>query len=973
MSIEAIAINTGTQIENLVVKRILAEITKKISKKDPFKYALEQSLDEIRSEKPNDWIILEEIYHNREKIFNKMEIVDAATFQKILSNNGVEPEISSRLYNKLTEKFIAIIKENSEKNPEVFYPYAIKEFEKIGVDNKEIIKSLQNITLNEELYLGRLIEHFEKSEKAGKEIEHLSEIEFELKKGIEIEGKFFRKEGPIWIDFKEDYVVKRDEVKKIIDSFEGDSPYIMIEGNAASGKSVIARNIGYELADKLDVFYINSKEFETHKVDAIFKDVHKLKDNSLVIIEDAHLYPEHCNDFLNDLTKKRNNTIKILFTARPTYNLNRQVISLDKCKKFTLEAFDSADALINKYVEKNKLPQPSDKEIWKLKNLSKESLWILAYFLIAWEPGKPIEINQVYEKVYNDLMELDNKYGINGSHQVIMALAPFYKYEILIERPFLTEELKLDEKTIKKLIDTNEILESDGFLSLHHSALAEIYISSSNKYISLVNSLLYKLRNFDKKYSGHEDYIVNMFRWYLRSKPKNYDDIINQLWFRKTFVITIFKDENTFGAVKDLLEKEIDVEKTVDCVLNILSASFEFGKVLVSVLKIKTEIESDINKIGIFINKISYANKQIGKLVVEDLNLISLRSKIIKEPDIKKIGFCVSKISFASTKIGNALIDSVKLRIETELDIENIGSLISTISSTNSEVGRTLVETLDLNILRSKIEKESDIVKIGVFISIISSANSDVGKKFVGTLDLNILRAKINKEPHINKIGWYIDDISSANSDIGKKFVGTLDPNIIISKLEKELDIYKIGWFIKDISSVSHEIGITLVDIVKSKIEKEPDIYKIGKCIKGISYSNIEIGKAIIDTFDLNILKSKIDKEPNIEKIGVLLSNVSSVNIEVGESLVEYLDLIILKSKIEEESDIVKIGEFIGIISSANSEVGISLVDLVNSKIENEHDLEKIRTCVNEISFASSKVGRELRENLKIKYYQNSF
>lgn len=668
--IETIVGIAGSHIESVIASRIY-ETAKKVLEKDPFDYAIERTLDELRKERSEDFFVLEDIYRNREKLFDKVEIVNETTFQKILDDCDITPDTSSRLFKRITQKFDEIIRETAHDKQEFFFPYAIKEFRNIGKTNEEIVDILQTITQNNSI----ILEHFEKLEKKDEEVYFLSKIEVELEKGVELRGEFFRKKGPLWIDFENDFVVERNEVEKIIKTFEKGYISVLLEGNAASGKSVIARNVGYKLANEKDVYYMSSEEFEIRTEDAIFNDIRKLED-SVVIIEDAHLYPKYCDGLLDDILKNKVG-IKILITTRPTpiyqYTVFKQLNECKekneekkyKCKKITLKPFDFAKSIIRNYMKKNGQPKPSVEEIESIKSKSKESLWILAYFLMAWEAGKPIAVDQVYEKVYNDLVGLDNKYGVNGSQQVILSLAPFYRYEIRVEKPFLTEELKIDNKTIKKLIDGGEIRKSNGYLSLHHSALAEIYMKTSENHSDLIDSLQYKLRHFEGSIQGG-DYSGNMFLWYLNCKPKNYDEVIYQLRFKKEILKFILIDENTCNAIHDLLDKEPNIRKIADIACIIIDVNSKVGSKMVESLgfdklNLKIEQEPSLEKIKDIIRDISYADRDVGKMIVGHLNFNSLKSKIQNE-DIWLKKITLNVICYANRKIGNELIEFLGLK-----------------------------------------------------------------------------------------------------------------------------------------------------------------------------------------------------------------------------------------------------------------------------------------------------------------------
>lgn len=812
---------SNMSFEATAAVKIVSEIIKRVLKRDPFEYAIEKTLKELEKDNGNDLIVLDEIYHNRDKIFDTIDITNESAFKNTLAKHHVKSETSSRLYKELTTKFRGIVIEMVVKNQDVFRAYIKQELEKIKHEQKinagKILYELEKIGAN----AGNTLDDIQYIT----DILHLTTIEFELKTGIENNGKFFRPEGPLWIDFQEGYVAKRKEVEKIIDAFDKGLPYLLLEGGAASGKSVIARNVGYELANKLDVFYINSKELETHKVDAIFNDVIKLKEGSIIIIEDAHLYPNYCDNLMKDIHVNVNANVKILLTARPTYNLHRHVPYLDICKKFTLSAFDSVDAIIKIYIKKNRLPQPNIEEMENLKDQSKESLWVLAYFLTAWEPGKPIEINKVYDKVYNDLKELDEKYTV-GSQDVILALAPFYQHEIRIIKPFLTLELKLKEEAIKKLVDAGEIKDSEGYISLHHSAIAEIYIKTSEIHADLIYSLLYKLNQFNKNAHNIGAYVAGMYQCYLRSQPINYDEVIRNVRLKKDLIEKIFMDGHTRNAIFDSYAREPDIEKS-----------------------------------GNYIRDISYISKNIDTELANSLDLDNLRKKIEKEPDIEKIGSFVGSVLFTNREIGNALVGTVKSKIEKESDIKKIGNCISNISYDCSQFGKSLVLSLDLNNIISKIENEPDILQIGGFVRNILSVSTEIGTALV-----NVIIMKIENETDIEKIGICISDISFASREIGELLT---DLNYLGPKIQNEHNFEKIKAFISDISLANNEVGKALVDIAIAELKKTQNSKRVnysiqlylGKNKKQISEIQEDFNEFTEPIMDSEVLCSYVESE----------------------------------------------------------------------------------------------------------------
>ena len=608
------------------------------------------------------------------------------------------------------------------------------------------------------------------------------------------------------------------------------------------------------------------------------------------------------------------------------------------------------------------LPQPSEDEIDEFKYQSMESLWVLAYFLLAWEPRKPIEIKRVYEKVYQDLKALDGKYY--GSMQVIFALAPFYKYEINVKRGFL-KKLKLNEDTLQKLIDFGEIRESDGYISLNHSALASLYLMT---YGMNPDSVEPPIDEIDWSGNSIEDYVVKMFSYYLiKYKSSNYVEFFDRLYFKEELVSRIFSYKETLDAFCNLHGREKHLENIGRCVSILLRSRNVVDKGLLNVLKSKLDDETDIENIRRCVKGSVSASSKIVEILVESLDIETLNLKLEQEPDIEKIGRFMRDISIANLKIGTSLAESIKnnlkIKIEQEPNIKKIGRCVSDIYLyPSSTVGKELIDSLDIEKLKTKIERESDNEKTYYGVIFISRVSNKVGKELV-----KFLKIKLEQESDIENIGVWVNRISKdGSSEVGKTLVKSLDFDNLKLKLKSDPDIDRICRCVKNIYEVSSEVGKALVkslnvEKLKSKLKQESDIENISYCISNISTASSEVGKELVD-----VVKLKIKTESDIRNICSSVIIISNSSSEVGKALVESLDLENLKSKLIQEPDIRKICSFVGVVLSESSEFGKKLVDVVKLKIETESDFRKICSSVIIISNSSSEVGKVLFKSLDL-------
>lgn len=169
----------------------------------------------------------------------------------------------------------------------------------------------------------------------------------------EKEAKWFRG-SPFWIDFEENKIFRRREVDTVKKKLERENIQI-VHGDAASGKSVIVKYIGYEYCKKpKPVFLINLK---TEKLEDYKEDIVGLLDrNVLLIIEDAHL-AFHDVDWV--VKKASGRKLEVLISARP---IEKKIIPreptkfeilMGREKNFTrIEALDGAEEIIGYYFSK---------------------------------------------------------------------------------------------------------------------------------------------------------------------------------------------------------------------------------------------------------------------------------------------------------------------------------------------------------------------------------------------------------------------------------------------------------------------------------------------------------------------------------------------------------------------------------------------------------------------------------------------
>ncbi|MEA3274655.1 MAG: NB-ARC domain-containing protein, partial [Pseudomonadota bacterium] len=199
-------------------------------------------------------------------------------------------------------------------------------------------------------------------------------------------AKMFRKTGPIAVDFDAGMVHRREQVSEVQAMLKQDAAAVLVQGVAASGKSVVARQVAYELVqDDWTVYMhmLNRSERLQQRVKLQEEIAALASEQSLVVIEDVHLAsPVEINQMLLVLGQQR--WPKLLLTSRKieveageSDNVPNRLQELSRIK---LQPFDAAKSIIELFFQKEKIPAQG---AWidEVKKASRTSLWLLAIAL----------------------------------------------------------------------------------------------------------------------------------------------------------------------------------------------------------------------------------------------------------------------------------------------------------------------------------------------------------------------------------------------------------------------------------------------------------------------------------------------------------------------------------------------------------------------------------------------------------------
>ncbi len=580
---------------------------------------------------------------------------------------------------------------------------------------------------------------------SGKKIKSIEDIETALGSGEEgVPFKFG------WLNKKDvQQSVRRDEVDELKKLFKKHRA-ILLEGPPASGKTVIAKQFGLEMAKKgYFVYYANLTVRRGLGKNAKGENVtpetlpNELKEELLgnlnvdiyIIIEDIHNYLSKY-DAMNWAADSKNK-IKLLLVSRPirehVFTGERQLKS-KKTEQFSwAHKFEiKGDQVLPQIVERaQKIEGIHFNDIEKIKKFVKGNLYLLIFAIKASEENSKLldDIDkadirkQVVDYILGDekpfkslLGKASEKFGNrqlsntqkNEFKEILKFLSVISQYELPVREETLAKYLGLRvddvEKYMEPLVNYGDIvkIKRQDFISnsymVPHSKLAE---SMTDVLINPDTSLLDEKLEILKFYLKYDDYPGTLIYRVMHGEDKELSRLLLS-----------YLDESDFEDIKNKNLDLIEISSIL-CIFNLdflVSFYIIHKKILADVLNNLREkfikfFENQIRNvsynsqnpadIGIFFYRLSMVNRTLAKDIIDQLEEESdLTSISLKNSDIRDIGKFIQGIAMVNKELAKKIISQHKNDISTSLKnthIKYIGYSIVEIAWANTEVAEEII------------------------------------------------------------------------------------------------------------------------------------------------------------------------------------------------------------------------------------------------------------------------------------------
>jgi hypothetical protein len=701
------------------------------------------------------------------------------------------------------------------------------------------------------------------------------------------------RKAPNWIDFEKGYITKRREVDEVIAKLGKNKVHLII-GPPSSGKSVIIKNIGYELRQKKYEVFV--KELKTEELDTkdIIEEISKIKKKkTLLIIDDVHLGLTEdnklkCNELLGGIGEPK---IKILLSGRdveekiePGTTTPLKTLKQDEKTCTKIKAADAVEGILINFENKSDI-KIKEEHREELREQYGHDLWVLSLALGLYDPECSIPTEKELLKKIKELLTMDDYKWIHAD-DIILPISVFYCYEAPVAMRTLTKTLGLNEENIRELIHFGEIREKDWMLSLHHSSRAKLYLKTFREYKELGENVK---ETIQKKFG---DWYIGLFHLYFRSKPKVCVGLLSRLSkeykeaiSKKDIVSELMRDDETKNAIFERITKSMivkNVNNLYDAIMDVSNNAFskEFLEYFSEEALFKFLNESKLNQIGRFFIKgyfsINVRNayrrffkeslpRKLGEATLHEIGVFIFELSLVKFEKDKSIGERLplnaigrlENVNNISQKLGDAALGDIRV-------------LIHTINEVNGNP-KIIIDGLKPPFNLIKKLEESSLNDINMLIFSVDRANITSNEPKSNSRFIIDQIKQMNKNKLIQKIEkntlQYINHfiVNIKRSDVeSSNYIFELIKQLDLTEKLKESGLKDLGnfaWNISDDRDLSDRYSRIFDDFDMTEKVEESDLDHVNHFLWGIFQTNLNIPKTFTDIKIRNALINRVNEE----------------------------------------------------------------------------------------------------------------
>ena len=574
-------------------------------------------------------------------------------------------------------------------------------------------------------------------------------------------AQWFRRTGPLAIDFDEGTFFYRRKKLAQLKSLVMNKRVAILEGYAATGKTVLALHLAYELCGtpKTKVYYFDCDKERDFDKSRLLSDIRSVKD--VIIIENIHLAPDKFQQVYSAFKydKKR----YFLFTYRSPLQLHLDSKSEDltKVSPLHLEPFEDADGLIDEFLHSHSESPLSPELRQQIKDVSSNSLWLLAYALIGYVEtnGRGEPKSWILDSVTKDLQDLEN-FSVDYP-EALIAIAALYRDDLLMAEKYLVNNLGFSTAILNDLARQGELVRqetSTGHIlyGLPHTALAKAYWECGNKYklrrnIPECEDLVYEYVS-----SGAPNGLCVL----VQTEQEIRERVVARVE-REGKLVNAISNEQSTGAIDSWLRRAHNASIAKDDILTILAHKIEEHECAVYIPEM--------------LRNICLSGKEIWKRFCSKLDCEKLVNRMANTNGLVWAGLTIFENFKYSEPMMQKLYSNVNFEdIVQELnqtkDAWTIGRCVSAIYRVDPKAHAKLSQSLNWQNLADMLCDPGHLWSTGRCIEEIMYANPNAAKRLCGLMSPEeLVKALDNCSEVLTSRGQVIATIYQANHAFGER------------------------------------------------------------------------------------------------------------------------------------------------------------------------------------------------------------
>lgn len=569
-------------------------------------------------------------------------------------------------------------------------------------------------------------------------------------------ARWFRKTGPIAADFAAGMVYRPVKMRERLKELLVANPACLLEGDAATGKTVLVRDLILELREEIgDAIY----HFSCHHPDGfdtgmLLAQIRCVK--GIVVVEDIHLCPQKAQQVHSLLYSwlKSDSNNHILFTGRPSFKEGQKVrLAPDMSSLPTLQLtpFLDAGSIIEQYIAYQAIHKPdllwSEDAIREIKARTDHDYWLLAYALDGYveAEGKGKFGSWIGTGVREDLRDLANSGDPSAARypEIVVALSLLYREEVMTAKEYLTDKNKcgFDSAAFHALVVRGEITREVTpaghiFYGLPHSSLANAYWEHGREYV------VGDLRRSDADWLC--DYalfnVSNPVRAILTGNNGLIRSCLLEIYSRGRLT-DVLAHEDSLDAIGDILTYIGDSSGG-------LPSDAVSAPSMLDMIADKASCSTDLTAVGDCFLEIAHANKSAGEQLWAQLRARGFPPCVETLADLRGFNYCIQQFNLVDHVAAFDLCEHLDIHrmakiLSTEGCACDCNSCITTLSYANYDMSRDLIDLLDVHMLGRRLPEAPWPGECCECIYTLNKFHPVVARKICDHLDLTLLATRL--------------------------------------------------------------------------------------------------------------------------------------------------------------------------------------------------------------------------------------